>query len=570
MGDTFGKTKVLLYNPNADAINVTVEYLEYSGDGAKPKHYVKNIGSKQYSLTDVIPTYSGASLDGSGSFLALSLTDTESTVENGQNTGSQWYDWYVFGVSPAWNKSNIVVCRGFPVVPTKKLSSQVLIGWGYGCTDKKCYGQKDRSVVWVSPSEDADIYIDLSNSGKPDAGVSLRALQSIKVTDPYDDDMSGALIYAVLPGSGPRGPGVALSAAWGQDPSVSYQYQGISMDLGTTVLPFTTINVAKLVDKPNVRPGEEMQYTIRISNVGQRQVEANSLVLFDALDEDVTYLEGSMKYVMDGVACGVRDDDIDSHFPLDNNGFLLPFDISRRGGSVDIVFSVLVSMNIDKEYVVNVGHLTLDNGGSLPFSSMSVVDMEASITISNTVYAGTDGGEKCGKSEATDVQQGYFGDEVTYCFVVSNTGEASLSAVTIENPDLDFSQKLDQILGPGESSTVIVETVMSASLVNTATVIGNPVFADGRDIESLVYVQASDPSEVEVTPFAPAILLSNTVKRDDGRDCTSSVASLSDIVGTAIEYCFEVGCSIPIGCRSTNLRFLGNKHWRHVPVIYHS
>ena len=189
--------------------------------------------------------------------------------------------------------------------------------------------------------------------------------------------MSGALIYAVLPASALRGPRVALSAALGQDPSVPYQYQGISMDLGTTVLPFTTTNVAKPVDKPNVCPGEEMQYTIRISNVGQRQVEANSLVLFD------------------------------------------------------------------------------------------------------------------------------------------------------------------QILGLGESSTVIVETVMSASLVNTATVIGNPVFAYGRDIEGLVYVQASNPSEVEVTPSAPAIILANTVKREDGRDCTSSVESLSDIVGTEIEYCFR-------------------------------
>lgn len=437
----------------------------------------------------------------------------------------------------------------------------MLIGWGYGCTDKKCYGQKDRSVVWVAPSANADIYVDLSNTGKPDGFISLRALQSVKITDPHDDDMSGALIYAVEPGTGPNGPGVDLAAAWGQDPSVSYEYQGISMDLGTTVLPLTTVNVAKLVDKPTVRPGEELVYTIRIANMGQRLLDANTLTILDELDSDVLFVEGSMRYVVNGVSCAIQDSHDGSQFPLGGSGLTIPVEISRRGGSIDIIFKVLVSMNVGKEYIVNDGQVSLATGETIPYRAVSVVTMEPGIELSNKVYGGFDGGEKCGKGEATEMYEGRPGDQVTYCFVITNTGRTSLDDISLTNDDLGFSQTLDNVLAPGESATLSMETTATGSLLNTAEVTANPSFSDGTDIETLADVTASDTSQVELTSYLPAILLENTVKRDDGSSCASSFDHLEDIVGTAIQYCFKVRYQQLLFLSQLKLSPSGHKYW---------
>lgn len=384
VGDSFGKTKVLVYNPNEEEITVTLQYLKtYSNGYIQRFQYAIQVASKQYQLSDVVPTYSGAFLDGTGSFLALSLTDTESTTATGQSTDGQWYDW------------------GFPVIPREKLSSQVLIGWGYGCTGNKCYGQTDRSVVWACPVEDADIYVDFGNTGVPDGKVTLKALQGIRIGDPRDDDMSGAIIFATEPGTGPTGPGVGIAAAWGQDPSVSYQYQGISLDLGTVVLPMSVVQVAKLVNKEVVSAGEQMVYTIRISNVGQSIVNAGELIVKDTLDEHVSYIPGSMNFLHEGSSCTIPDGTSSSLFPLEGAGFVIPVDLRRRGGFLDIVFTVKVSDSASKESIVNNGHVAY-SGTVIPFSATAALHMEPRISISNTVYAGSDNGAQCGGDLPTE------------------------------------------------------------------------------------------------------------------------------------------------------------------------
>jgi hypothetical protein len=73
---------------------------------------------------------------------------------------------------------------------------QVRIGWGYGCTNNKCYGQADRSVVWITAMEDADIFIDFNNIGKDYKLVQIKALESIKIRNDANHDMSGAAIFA--------------------------------------------------------------------------------------------------------------------------------------------------------------------------------------------------------------------------------------------------------------------------------------------------------------------------------------------------------------------------------------
>ena len=218
------------YNPGSAQMNCRMTYLQ----SRQSKTWTFDVNPKQSRWTVVVPTGSGAFLDCNTNFIALSVTDTI------RRTGGQWFDW------------------GFPLVPRDQLTSQVLIGWGFGCTNNNCKGKVDRSVVWLSPVADADIYIDYGNTGANQVKTSLKALQSTKIRDPTDNDMSGAMIFAVVPGSGKDGSPVDIAAAWGQDPTVSYYSQSLSFDLGTTVLPFTLVKVSKLVDKAVVSAGEEM------------------------------------------------------------------------------------------------------------------------------------------------------------------------------------------------------------------------------------------------------------------------------------------------------------------------
>jgi hypothetical protein len=55
-----------------------------------------------------------------------------------------------------------------------------------------------RSVVWVTATEDADLYVDYNSSGAP-TKIPVKRLQSIKLSDPSDKDMSGAIIFATIP-----------------------------------------------------------------------------------------------------------------------------------------------------------------------------------------------------------------------------------------------------------------------------------------------------------------------------------------------------------------------------------
>jgi len=114
VGDTFAKTKILLFNPHEEDMEIWVTYRKE--DNLDKEVLTKKIvKAGQHALTQYIPTGSGAKLKSAGSkpsFIALSLTDTSSQTGNGHLTGGQWYDW------------------GFPVMPSDKLTDQVLVGWG--------------------------------------------------------------------------------------------------------------------------------------------------------------------------------------------------------------------------------------------------------------------------------------------------------------------------------------------------------------------------------------------------------------------------------------------------------
>jgi hypothetical protein len=169
VGDTKAQTKVLLYNPGSQWLWITYQYLDR---WKRSRNSAVWLGPKSSKVTDVIPTGSGAWFTcKDGQYIALSLTDN---LHAGKS-----YDW------------------GFPLMPRDELTSQVLIGWGYGCTGGDCGWGESRSVVWITPVDDADIYVDYDNDGNNDKVVThVKKLSSNKFTDPNDQDMSGAIIFA--------------------------------------------------------------------------------------------------------------------------------------------------------------------------------------------------------------------------------------------------------------------------------------------------------------------------------------------------------------------------------------
>ena len=80
------------------------------------------------------------------------------------------------------------------------------------------------------------------------------------------------------------------------------------------------------------------------------------------------------------------------------------------------------------------------------------------------------------------------GDAVTYCFSVTNTGDATCRRARSTTPiwvsteaDMTVLSGSLSSLAPGESVELFFETTIDGDLVNTATVTGDPAGGSGPD-----------------------------------------------------------------------------------------
>jgi hypothetical protein len=53
----------------------------------------------------------------------------------------------------------------------------------------RCYGQEDRSVIWLTAVKDADVFVDYKNVGFNYDTYKVKALQCLKLKDAGDNDM---------------------------------------------------------------------------------------------------------------------------------------------------------------------------------------------------------------------------------------------------------------------------------------------------------------------------------------------------------------------------------------------
>jgi len=173
--------------------------------------------------------------------------------------------------------------------------------------------------------------------------------------------------------------------------------------------------------------------------------------------------------------------------------------------------------------------------------------LAAEIEIDKTVYSGHDVGSSClGK----DYLLAAFGSDITYCFKVTNTGEAHLADVVVDDPDLGITDAAmtlvsgnPSFLAPGASAVWYYETALDADLVNVASTTGTPQDEAGAPI-NVPKPTDEDDAEVEggsIGDLITDIRINKTVYEghDGGASCPGG-EEVYDNIGTKITYCFVV------------------------------
>lgn len=259
--------------------------------------------------------------------------------------------------------NNTIYDWGHALLPESSLTPAAVVGWAPGSTDL------NRSVnpLWVTAVDPAGgsttIYVD--EDGDPatgpntdpdgnryDVACTADNLRSIRIFDDGpglpttppagscivpngDNDQTGMRIYTV--------DGTKIAAAWGQDPSLASANQPTELDMGTTVVPFSTLNAFKdgalLYDanlNGGIDVGDTLLYTTIVRNTGI--VPVTEVFVTDTLDDGTAYVPGTFE--VDGLP--VPDDAAPgTPFPLDTDdphtlGFVL---VQSPAGSPAPVYS---------------------------------------------------------------------------------------------------------------------------------------------------------------------------------------------------------------------------------------
>jgi uncharacterized repeat protein (TIGR01451 family) len=173
----------------------------------------------------------------------------------------------------------------------------------------------------------------------------------------------------------------------------------------------------------------------------------------------------------------------------------------------------------------------------------ATVDQVApAIQIQKTVYLGHNAGASC---PGVDSLVGATGASITYCFVVTNTGDTHLNNVTISDPALGITQtdmtlkSGTQPLAPGASLVYYYQTTITGDLTNVATATGTPSDPNGTPIPGVTPPQDDDTSTVD--QVAPGIQIQKTVYlgHNSGASCPGS-ESVTGPANAQVTYCFQV------------------------------
>ena len=127
---------------------------------------------------------------------------------------------------------NTVFEWGHTLIPDNLLTNQVVIGDGRECEDPLCDDGDNANRVFVTPVEDATIFVDRTSQGTL-VSYDVPRLSTLILDDDDDNDMSGATIFAVQQGQNSTGDAVDIAVVWGQHPALAISNRPEQLDLGT-------------------------------------------------------------------------------------------------------------------------------------------------------------------------------------------------------------------------------------------------------------------------------------------------------------------------------------------------
>ncbi len=549
-----GPTQVWLYNPAdedpdaPDADDITINFQFGSGTADSV-----TLDGGEARLSPILEDDSGAHFFTPGGEPFFAVTQTDTTGNGAKN------DW------------------GHPLIPAEHLTSQAVIGLGYGNTDKTRPGVDDpfdKSGVraWVSPVEDATVYVDFDGDGSPDLVRDVDALESIRLADNEDfledeygedaivgtveddDDLGGTAIWAttrkgaVLP--------VDIAVAYGQDAVTNYPERQL-LDWGTVVPPLPELEAGKSVSLADdadgdgaISPGDTVTFTIRVLNSGRIDVAAGGYdvvdfmqpafddvlgdgrgpLVYKALSTEVDYGEGAVR-VGDGSADGTP-------FPLDEG--LASGDVIRPGEihvyTFDAVVKPFAELLPGTTGFTNEGELSNSTEGFLDgFQVSRPLAFESAVSI-ETLTNGEDADSPTGPELAE-------GATVTWTYEVTNTGETFLSNVVVVDEKIGTVPGAftgDDLLEPGETWTFTASgTAVAGQYATTGRVTATAVYRDGTTAvpESVGggTVEASDPTHHVGVAGVPSLAFEKAVVSVDG-----VAGGFIDEAGDAVVYRFVV------------------------------
>ena len=127
----------------------------------------------------------------------------------------------------------------------------------------------------------------------------------------------------------------------------------------------------------------------------------------------------------------------------------------------------------------------------------------AAIDLKKSVYLGQNDGASCpGLKKLIEEEN----SPITYCFIVTNTGQTYLDSITISDTTLGITQQElilisgTQPLAPGESLVYYFEDTLDKQLTNVAITEGNPTDSEGNDLPGSPNPTDQDTAEVDLTP----------------------------------------------------------------------
>jgi len=361
------------------------------------------------------------------------------------------------------------------------------------------------------------------------------------------------------------------------------------------------------VDPSNFAPGGPLEGMVLTSFVsGQVQTNRYGLILVQLNGPAPDYQDADFGYAYpgvtlektvyaghdDGASCaggevvyGVDGAPVTYCFEITNSGetYLSPVELGDLDLGIDETDLTLLSGEVPlsptlslvyyyetsvTEELTNTATVTgtPSNSAGEPFPGNDVTDYDTArveevapqIDLQKTVYKGWDGGDQCPGGKLV---RGKIGEQITYCFEVTNLGDTYLDNLVITDPDLGIPpgsvtwKSGEPPLAPGGGKALYwYQATITGDITNTATVTGTPSFSNGNDIPDLEPVSDFDIAQVDEA--APGIEIQKTVYlgHNSGADCPAVGSEMVyGAAGAEVTYCFVVTNTNDVDVYLTNL-----------------